>query len=121
MIKFYIVDKSSNSLVSHKGTTYFYCDIIAMFDYNISSLLEEYVGGHTFPSHCCLSIDGIDLFEDETSTPLGAISISDLLLCLYQIEDFKSPFDRRTKPLISLLKGFDESQWNNLIVIVWGY
>lgn len=57
--------------------------------------------------------------NDNYGQPLTEIPLKDVINIIESA--MKTDAYRRYKPCLELLKGFDESQWNNLVVLHYGH
>lgn len=115
----------SRLYVVEKGVTkglngYRYCEVIAVFNlckvYEVSNKMGQYpeTDGFVYAS------DGnTEITEDCYGAPLKEIPIKDaiqILKAAAENDDY-----RRYKPCLGLLKSFDESQWQDIVVLHYGY
>lgn len=67
-----------------------------------------------------LFINGEARIEDYYSEPLKSCSIDTLIDWLENYEQTEEHY-RRIAPLLALLKGFNQDEWNNLQAVHFGY
>lgn len=117
--RLYIVNKST----SHdkiNGKEMVYGEIIAIFNlskvYAVSNEMTKYPITNAY----IYADDGnTKIIEDKYGKPLIEIPIADAI----KILDYVSKTDhyRRYEPCLSLLKSFNLSEWQNLVVLHYGY
>lgn len=115
--RLYVVNKTTSK--NFEGT-HFYAEKIATFDL---SKTGEYDVFHKYPATDCYiyADDGnTEILKDCYGEGLIEIPIPDAIKIL---EDLiaKYPNYRRWQPCLSLLKGFNLEQWDNLVVLHYGY
>jgi hypothetical protein len=115
--RLYVVNKTTTK--NFEGT-HFYAEKIATFDL---SKIGEYEIFHKYPATDCYiyADDGnTEILKDCYGEELIEIPIPDAIKIL---EDLiaKYPNYRRWRPCLSLLKGFNPDQWDNLVVLHYGY
>lgn len=117
--RLYIVDKTSFA-IEIREKLMFYCEKIATFNLSkvpdVSNKLLDYkdTDGYFYAE----DYDDI-IIEDKYGKPLKEIPISDVIKIL---EDASSHSNyKRYRPCLNLLKGFNLSEWENLVVLHYGY
>lgn len=98
----------------------FYAEKIAEFNlctvYDVSSKIKQYPVTNAY----IYSDDGnTRILEDMYGERLTEIPINDVILIIE--EAMKNDEYRRYKPCLQLLKGFNQLQWKNLVVLHYGY
>ena len=116
--KFYIIQKSNLPNSGDNGKKW--GNVIASFDMckiGASSWLSKYPE----TEHYFYADDGnTEVIEDDYGEPLREIPINDLINILEN--DSELVHYRRFKPFLALLKGFDQNQFdNNLVVLHYGH
>lgn len=115
--RLYVVNKTTSR---NFKDTHFYAEQIASFDL---SKTGEYEAFHRYPATDCYiyADDGnTEILEDKYGEKLIEIPLPDAIKILEDLAD-QYPGYRRWSPCIALLKGFDLTQWNNLVVLHYGY
>lgn len=117
--RLYVVQKFDRSSFRDDGKCW--ADVIAVFNlskvYSVSDIIRN-----KYPdTNCYLTEPGqdIEIVEDLYGSPLKEVPISDMINILenaIQKDDY-----RRFAPCLTLLKGFDVSQWGNIVVLHYGY
>lgn len=117
--RLYIVNKST-SYDKINGKEMVYGEIVAIFNLckvpEVSDKMTKYPVTNTY----IYADDGnTEIIEDKYGQPLTEIPIIDAI----KILDYVSRTDRyrRYKPCLSLLESFDLSEWQNLVVLHYGY
>lgn len=112
--KIYVVDKSD---MIYDGVKY--SQVIASFDMCCYPDLKNIFKNQ---SDCGFCYDDGSAFitQDRYGETLKECSISALIDFLQNQID-KGEKYRRIKPLLALLKGFDESEWENLVCLHYGH
>lgn len=118
--KLFIVDKSKYSSSNIENGRH-WCEIIAMFDlckvYSVSDKMRKYpeTDGY-FYAYDSNTVITEDLYGDI----MREIPIKDAIKIIEDAEKAE-PNYRRFKPCISLLKSFNENEWENLVVLHYGH
>lgn len=118
--KLFIVDKSKYSSPSIENGRH-WCEIIATFDlckvYSVSDIMRKYpeTDGYIY-------LPGYDdpIISDLYDEIMKEIPIKDAIKIIEDAEKAE-PNYRRFKPCISLLKSFNENEWENLVVLHYGH
>ena len=119
-----VVENYGNVSARHGNRSY--ADVIATIDlccmpYDFHHLVKD----HWYDSECYVYIGNDEVFEDLYGAPLMAtslpIAISDLRKIDAMILDMDGERYRRLPPAIALLEGFDQSQWDELLVLHYGH
>lgn len=109
--------------VVYKGKIYDeekrYAGVVAMFNFGKFAGLREVFKAKT---DCYIySDDGnTPILEDDYGDELTEAPLADVISFL-ENEIKNGENYRRIKPLLSLLKGFDKEQWDNLVCLHYGY
>ena len=115
--RLYIVQKHTNQERKSDGKVW--GEIIAVFNLCVANLdLRKYPY-----TNCYIHTFGEDstIEEDDYGKPLKEIPIKDMIEYIEEIQKIEDGGYRRWRPCLQLLKGFDESQWNELVVLHYGY
>lgn len=96
-----------------------YAGVVAMFNFGKFPGLREVFKAKT---DCYIYADdgNTPILEDDCGDELTEASLSDVIKFL-EDEVQRGETYRRIKPLLGLLKSFDESQWGNLVCLHYGY
>lgn len=117
-MKFYIVKKGHFTL--NKEKTHYWASIVAMFNYCQDSDLADWIDKNGKDTDQFININGTDITTDCYGKSLKEVSLPDMISYLEA-----NPSDyRRYQPFLNLLKGFNESEWddgNGLAVLRYGY
>lgn len=118
--RLYIVNKTT---IRNLGDTYFYAEQIASYDL---SKTGEYKVFHQYPATDCYIYDNdgnTEILEDCYGDKLIEIPVPDAIKIVEELitKYPKRPYHYRWQPCLLLLKGFDLSQWDNLVVLHYGY
>ena len=117
-MKLYVVKKGH--LILNEEKTHYWCEIIAMFDYRKDPDLADWFDKNGKDTDQFITINDKDITRDCYGTPLKEVSLPDMISFLEA-----NPSDyRRYQPFLNLLKGFNESEWddgNGLAVLRYGY
>lgn len=108
----------------HDGHTY--ASIVATIDLcKMPHVFHRRLRERWVKSDLCICMDGSDVSEDMYGDPLLAAdldtAITDLRLADAQIFVEDGERYRRLPPAIALLEGFDQSQWDELLVLHYGH
>ena len=115
--RLYIVQK--HTYHERKSDGKVWGEIIAIFNLCVVDL-----DLHKYPHTNCYiySDDGnTTIEEDKYGVPLKEIPIPDMIEYIEEIQKTEDGSYRRWQPCLQLLKGFDESQWDKLVVLHYGY
>ena len=116
--RFYVVDKRNSNLKDDDG--YYWAEKIVTFN---MSCIGNYLMSNVkkYPKTDVYIYEGNKrIIEDEYGDPLIEIPINDMIDFLEETID-KDEHYRRNMPFLKLLRGFDLSEWNNLVVLHYGY
>ena len=117
-MKFYIVKKGHFTL--NKDKTHYWASIIAMFNYCQDSDLADWIDENGKDTDQFITINENDTTTDCYGKSLKEVSLPDMISYLEA-----NPSDyRRYQPFLNLLKGFNESEWDDsdgLAVLRYGY
>lgn len=115
--KLYVVDKSDH--IEQNGLRW--GDTIAVFDlcksYPVSDKMRHYP-----PADCYVYADDGNtmITEDCYGEPLREIPLKDTIQIIQEATE-QDGYYRRYAPLLGLLKGFKEEDWDKLVVLHYGY
>lgn len=111
----YVVNKTSMMDGDNKR----YGQIVAMFDI---CKFNGFDGIFKTETDCYIYADDGDtqITKDKYGDPLKEATIDEVINYLEKFAAKQKPY-RRVTPLLELLKGFDPSEWEDLIVIHYGY
>ena len=117
--RLYVVNKST---IHNKinGKEMIFAEIVAVFNlskvYEVSTKMTKYPATNVY----IYADDGdTEIIEDRYGKPLTEIPIFDAIKILDDVS--KTDRYRRYKPCLFLLKSFDLSEWQNLVVLHYGY
>lgn len=132
--RLYVIDKSTTSTVVYngeliydiederyvKGNPMFWGEKIVTFNlckvYSVVDAIKNYPATDAF----IFADNGNDLIvEDLYGDPLTEIPLKDMIQILKEVS--KGDRYRRWNPCIQMLKGFNPREWNNLVVLHYGY
>lgn len=112
--RLYIVNKSD--IKDGKG---YWSDLIASFNLCcVSDILMSNIAKAKDTDAYFLAGDSF-IYEDRYGKKLKEIPLKEMITMIsnaMQYDDY-----RRYKPCLSLLMGFNEKEWNNLVVLHYGY
>lgn len=117
--RFYIVDKTD--IKSLDGKRY-WAQVIAMFDlckvHAVSSpIWEKY---NATDAYIYADDGNTEIIKDECGDPLIEIPIDDMIQLMEKVITSENYY-RRYNPFLQLLKGFNKSDWKNLVVLHYGH
>ena len=114
--RLYIVEKSSTSVFDNEKR---WGEVIAMI--NMCKMGKDFVTAIcNYPPTDCYIYNGDEkITEDCYGDPLLEIPVTDMISILEKLAE-KEDY-RRLKPAIGLLKGFVLREWDNLVVLHYGY
>lgn len=115
--RLYVVEKSNSRMDDRV-----WAEVIATF--NLSKAGLDLLAIRQFPdTDCYIYEDTSDykIVEDAYGKPLKEIPISDMIKIIQKEAEKDQYHYRRWKPCLALLEGFDESQWDNIKVLHYGY
>lgn len=117
--KCYVVNKTHLRDIDDKR---FWAEVIAMFDLcKVNDISEQIRNKYPTTDVYILADDGnTKIIEDAYGEPLIEIPIKDLISILEEHID-KNPHYRRYNPFLCMLKGFNPDEWNDLVVLHYGY
>ena len=117
--RLYIVEKST---LKHINKEKVWGEVIAHFDLSkIGKAADKFL---SYPDTDCFiyADNGNDeILEDKYGDNLKEIPIEDAIRILIEAAEKDNWYYRRFSPAIGLLKGFDLNQWDNLVVLHYGY
>lgn len=115
--RIYVVEKSTFASYSDGKV---FADVIAMVDMCKYPALNHQV--FTKKSDCYIYADdgNTHITKDQYDDELTEAPLSDVIKFL-EDEIQRGEKNRRIKPLLGLLKGFDMEQWDNLVCLHYGY
>lgn len=115
--RLYIVDKRDLVHIKNKKGMV-YCEMIAQF--NLSNVPEIYEKVFAYKdTNGYFYCNGKEVTEDMYGKPLKEIPIGDMISIISEV--MKNDRFRRYRPCLNLLKGFNLSEWENLVVLHYGY
>jgi len=120
--KLIVVDVCENMPETVNGKRYFWGEKVATIE--MGSVPAFFPLFDKTPTDCFYYADDGEtiITEDMYGKPLGMASVEDVIKTVEkEIEEGGDPNYRRWKPLLGLLKGFDLSQWRNLVVLRFGH
>ena len=113
--KLYNVDKSS---LFDERYNKRWAEVVAVFDLSkcnsVTSQFRDYPA-----TDCVITVGTTDIVKDLYGKPLNEIPIEDAIKNLRKAAETSDY--RRFKPCLALLNGFDLSQWDDLVVLNYGY
>ena len=114
--KLYIVNKTSVKFEIEEKQ---YAEIIAF--YNMSKF-NAFDGIFTKETDCFIYADdgNTQILKDKYGDALKESTITEVIECLEKFKEAQENY-RRVQPLLSLLKGFNLDEWENLVVLHYGY
>lgn len=116
--RFYIVDKTAWLQDEEK---YYYAEKVAMFDLCKVNNLYNKIKNYPKTNVYIFSDDGeTEIKEDLYGEKLIEIPIPDMIEFLEQTIK-EEPLYRRYNPFLQMLKGFNLSEWSNLVVLHYGH
>lgn len=113
--KLYVVDKRTFAYGEPWG------NVISMFDLRAVPRISDKM--RKYPKTDCfiISDDGCtEVTKDRCDEVMTEIPIPDAIKIIENAVD-EEPYYRRYNPCLHLLKGFDLDDWNNLVVLHFGY
>lgn len=116
--RLYVVEKSrcSKELIDKKEMNW--GEVVAVFNLcvvpDVSYRMRDYK-----PTDCFIYDNNEKLLEDKYGESLKEIPLADAIQILE--EAAKEEGYRRWNPCIQMLKGFNSNEWNNLVVLHYGY
>ena len=118
--RLYVVDKYKNMKNEDLGLVW--SSVIAVYD--LSKAGEDFVRKvRAFPDTDCYvyADDGnTPIVEDRYGAKLKEIPLNEMIAILaYEIR--ANSYYRRLKPILALLMAFDPRDWENLVVLHYGY
>lgn len=119
--RLYVVNKSDYGFErDFDGKKLKYAEVIASFElckvYEVSDKMRMYSDTD------CFIYDGDEeLIEDKYGNTLKEIPIADAIAIIEEAAESEGYAYRRYQPCLSLLKGFDTSEWRNLVVLHYGH
>ena len=120
-MRFYVVKKAN--LRSEANEPHKWAEVVAIFNYCKDYDMAGWIDRNYQPTNCYIFADdgNTEILEDMYGSPLIEIPIKDMIDYLE-----KNNVDyRRVKPLLALLKAFDEeneTKWGNeLVILRYGY
>ena len=118
--RFYIVNKTPLSFpnnLENEGYKY-YGELISTFNLCCSDIHNE-IKNYDYTDCYFYNDSSEQIFIDKYGECLREIPINDLIDILIKL--MRKDVYRRYKPLLMLLMGFDLNQWDNLVVLHYGY
>lgn len=114
----FVVEKRKTVSQMADGTKARDGDVVAMFDLRKAPSISDKM--RRFPKtdiHVC--VDGIETTKDLYEKPIREIPLSDAIRIIEKAIEGGGRY-RRYAPCLSLLKGFDISEWRDLVVLHYG-
>lgn len=116
--RFYVVNKYKSN---YKDEGFYYGEKIAAFNMCKVPRLYDAIKNYPKTDTFIYADDGnTHITEDKYGEPLIEIPINDMIYHLHNVINSDS-FYRRYKPFLYMLLGFNLSNWNDLIVLHYGY
>ena len=116
--KLYVVDKKGRCEY-YDSKEKEYAEVIAMFDI---CKFNGFDGIFKKETDCYIYADdgNTEILYDMYEKPLKEESVENVIEYLEKYKK-EGEYYRRVDPLLALLKGFNVSNWNNLVVLHFGY
>jgi bisphosphoglycerate-independent phosphoglycerate mutase (AlkP superfamily) len=113
--KLYVVEKTG--MMENNNKTF--AKVIATFDLCKFGNFKEVFKTET---DCYIYADdgNTQIVKDCYNEALTEASLSDVIAYLEKYQAEQEPY-RRVAPVLGLLKGFDMSEWNNIVVLHYGH
>jgi hypothetical protein len=113
--KLYVVNKRG----SLNGESKRWAEVVAVFN---MCKFGDFNGVFIKETDCFIYADdgNTEITEDKYGDSLKEASVEDVIKYLEEYKDTQEPY-RRVEPLLGLLKGFDVSEWEDLIILHYGY
>ena len=116
--RFYVVEKHRS--IYERDIGLFYADKVAMFDMCKCPDLYDRIKHYPKTDSYIYADDGnTHIVKDDYDEKLIEIPIIDMITILEDLAETE-PY-RRYKPFLQLLKGFDLSEWKDLVVLHYGH
>lgn len=117
--RFYVVEKS---IIETDDLSMKYATKIAMFDMCKVPDIVGMIKKSYKPTDVYIYADdgNTKIIKDAYEEPLIEIPIEDMISIMRKAIDKDGDY-RRLRPFLHLLLGFDLTQWNNLVVLHYGY
>lgn len=117
--RLFVVEKGTPSMFDREKR---YGEVIAIV--NMCQLgngfAKRFLGGKYPPTDCYIYYNDERSTEDRYGEPLIEIPLKDLIE-YFEIAEEEDGHYRRHAPVLNLLKGFDRSEWGDLVVLHYGY
>lgn len=112
----YVVEKKNHSYTSNEKK---YAEVIAVFN---MCKFNAFDGLFKTETDCYIYADdgNTEILKDRYGKPLTEASITDVITYLEKCQAEQEHY-RRVAPLLALLKGFDITEWDNIVVLHYGY
>lgn len=115
---FYVVEKHAN--IKDDDIGYFFAEKIAMFDMCKVPALYDRIKHYPKTESFIYAADGnTRMIEDDYGERLIEIPVTTMINILEEL--IKVDQYRRYKPFLQMLKGFDLSEWKDLVVLHYGH
>ena len=120
--KLYLVEKTS--VKNEYGKTW--AKIVAMYDLcnmgsgNFYNLFSTYESRANRDSGCIISIGGVSVHKDKYGSPLTQATVAETIAALKADLNTADPY-RRIPPVLAMLEAIDESKWDGITVLHYGY
>ena len=116
--RFYIVNSNKSG---YKDEGFYYGEKIAIFNMCKVPRLYDAIKNYPKTDTFIYADDGNTLItEDNYGESLIEIPINDMIYHLRNVIDSDTPY-RRYEPFLHLLLGFNTREWDNLVVLHYGY
>ncbi len=113
--KFFVVEKST--MPDYENENYVYGQVVTGFNAGCIPCIDEI---KKYPlTNAYIYYNDEKVYEDKYGDKLIEIPIPDLIKIIRKAS--KNDNYRRYSPLLGLLKGFNLEQWNDIVVLHYGY
>lgn len=117
--RLYIVDKSS---MKDSSINMVFGEVVAMFNLSkVNSVASEFLHYSDTDTYIYADDGSTRILEDDYGEKLKEIPIDDVIKIIEKAAKEDHWNYRRWKPVLGLLKGFKKEEWNNLVVLHYGY
>lgn len=116
--KFYIVNKTTQKSLDNKR---YWGQVIAMFDLCKAPMVYDRIREYPKTDVYIYADDGNTVIdEDAYGADMIEIPIADMIQIIEKVITSEDYY-RRYNPFLQMLKGFNKSDWSNLVVLHYGY
>lgn len=117
--KFYVVNKTTQKSLDGKR---YWAEVIAAFDLcNVYTVSNPIRNQYKATDAYIYADDGnTTIIEDRYGSPLIEIPIDDMIQLMEKVITSEDYY-RRYTPFLQMLKGFNTSDWENLVVLHYGH